>query len=97
MNPDYAIEPGIRRGPEPFLDALGRLRDQFNYDSLKIVEWDERGDRAFVIVDFVGSGKGSGAPVDGRFAHVFEFRGSNVLRLSWFMDADEGRALFASE
>ncbi len=86
VNPDDAIEAGTHRGPEPFLGALRRLHEFFDYDMAEIEEWSEQGAQAVAVVRFVGSGKGSGAPMDASFAHVLDFRGDRLVRLSWFSD-----------
>jgi hypothetical protein len=56
VNPDNAIEPGVRRGPEAFLHALRRLHDGSSSggDRIRRLSWFS--DTAEARGTFLGSG-----------------------------------------
>ena len=94
VNPGDAVEPGTRRGPGEFIAALAGLHELFDYEGAELERWAERGDRSLAIVRFRARGKGSGAPLDERFAHLLEFDGDRVVRLEWFHKESAGQAAF---
>lgn len=83
-NPPTAIEPGVRRGRAEFLDALGRLFDQFDYVAVEPERVEELGDLIAVEVRVRASGAGSGAPIDETFGHLLGFRGGRLASLEWW-------------
>ena len=88
-NPDNAIEPGIRHGPEGFRQALTRVIEAFDYESVEVDELIDRGDVIVIIVHLRGRGKGSGAPIDQRFGHVWRIRDGRAIAFEWFTDPRE--------
>ena len=45
VNPEYAIESGVRQGLDSMREGLQNLYEQFNYESLEILEIDEGPER----------------------------------------------------
>jgi len=90
VNPDYALEPGTRYGPEGGRIALQNLLDAFEEVKYNVERLEERGDRVIVTGTWAGRGKVSGVSFEGEpFAVVVTFRGDQVTRLEWFNQADE--------
>jgi ketosteroid isomerase-like protein len=87
-NPAYAIEPGIRRGREQFLEVVRGLRDTFENVEMAIEEIIGTDERAVVIVRFRGEGRAAGVPIDQTFGHLLDFRDGLVVRFEWFLDPD---------
>ena len=58
VNPEYAIESGVRRGLDSMREGLQNLYEQFNYESLEILEIDEGPERA------CSWSRGSGRPAE---------------------------------
>ena len=90
-NPDYAIEPGVRRGPAEFRRALESVNQLLEFT----VEFEElrRIDDAVVVgYRAIGTGRESRAPIDQRFGHVWRFADGKVKSMEWFMSFDEALA-----
>jgi ketosteroid isomerase-like protein len=92
VNPADAVEPGTRIGPGPFIGAVRRLHDMFDYDGFELVDFVERGGSAVAVVRFLARGRGSDAPVDATFAHLMKWDEGKLTRLEWFRSADEAIA-----
>jgi ketosteroid isomerase-like protein len=88
-NPEEALEPGVRRGPESFLSALRRLHESFEYRTVEAEQMVEEGDDVVVVMRIVARGKTSGAPVEQRSGQLWRIRDGRLVRLEWFRNADE--------
>jgi ketosteroid isomerase-like protein len=88
-NPDYAVEPGLRKGPEQFRAALQLLHESFDYEAFEVEEVTEVGDHLFAVIRARASGTGSGAPIDQRFFHVWRIRAGKAISMQWFARRDE--------
>ncbi len=90
VNPEYAMESGVRRGLDSMREGLQNLYDQFNYESLEILEIDEGPGGVLVVARLRASGRASGAPIDETFTHVFSLRDGQVATYRWFRTRPEG-------
>lgn len=90
-NPDYAMEGGVRRGPEQVTTAVRSLFELIDYSALTIGRWAVRPPREAVLeVKLIGAGKGSGAPVEQTFGCHFTYDDEMRLkRYSWFLTWEE--------
>lgn len=52
----------------------------------------ESGDRILVLIHWSGRGKGSGAEIEGRGAHLWTFRDGLAVRFDTYRDRDQARA-----
>jgi uncharacterized protein len=79
-------EPEVYRGHE----GVRRQHEQFKaaWESFRIVPEDfiDAGDRTVVIVRIWARGRGSGAEVEARAAHVWTARDGKATRLEMYMD-----------
>jgi ketosteroid isomerase-like protein len=91
INPEYAVDGGIRHGHHGVRAALLGLHDQFHCDRIEVERMEEGPDGLMVVFRMVVSGRTSGAPLDRCFTHVFRFRDDQVVELLWFRTATEGR------
>jgi ketosteroid isomerase-like protein len=90
VNPDSALEPGTRRGPDGLRIGIAALLEVFEdlrFDHERIID---REDRVVAIGSFRGRGKGSGlgfgpAP----FAIVVTLRETRVVRYEWFSSPED--------
>jgi ketosteroid isomerase-like protein len=85
VNPPEALEGGTRHGREGLATAWGRMHDQFEFDGAQIDEVlaaDERTVLVFLTVR--GRGRVSGAPVEGRMAHVLRLDGDLITSVEWY-------------
>ena len=91
INPEYAVDGGIRHGRDGVRAALMNLHEQFDYERVEVEQIEEGPDGVLVLFRMIVSGRVSGAPLDQCFAHVFRFRDGLVVDLLWFRTAAEGR------
>ena len=90
-NPEYAIDGGVRQGRDDLRAGFEALHDQFDYTDLRVEQLIEGPAGVLVMARMIVSGKGSGAPLDERFAHVFRLRDGQVVDFAWFRTEAEGR------
>ena len=88
VNPDGALEPGIRRGKSEFQAAIRQL-NSFDYSRMDVERLEAVGDRVVAVVDVQGRGTDSGAPFRNRLGHVVTFRDGRIVRFQWFLDPEE--------
>jgi ketosteroid isomerase-like protein len=91
-NPEYAIEDGVRKGVDAFLQVVARLHDSFDYVDVEPGMVERHGDHLLVEFQARVRGRESGATVDDTQGHLWEVRDGRVLRLSWFRTVEEARA-----
>jgi ketosteroid isomerase-like protein len=92
INPPDAVETGTLHGREALRAALQRLHDDFEYDSLEVLEMAQGPHGVVVVSRLEGRGRGSGAPMKVTLTHVFELSGGRVAAYRWFYSRAEGRA-----
>ena len=95
INPDYAVEPGTRRGHEGFATAMRNLGASFDQYSHVLGEVVELGDRVLWHTIFCARGRDSGASVEIPEQHLWTLRGGRILELRWFHDVAEAEAAAA--
>ncbi len=90
-NPEYAIEGGVRQGREELRASFQALHDGFDFTAFEVEQLIEGPDGVLAIVRTEATGKGSGAPFESRFAHMFRLRDQQVVDFAWFRTVEEGR------
>jgi ketosteroid isomerase-like protein len=92
VNPDYAMEPGMRRGLSGVRIALEALRDSFAELRFDIDEMVDLDDRVLVTGTFSGVGRTSDAAFGPQaFGSVVTLAGHKVQQYRWYLDAQEAR------
>src|SRR5688572_2232617 len=91
VNPDYAVEPGTRRGPEGWVDAMRSLDEAFDSVEHELHEQIEVGDRVLCLITFRARTRGAGLPYEVPEQHLWSFRDGKISRLQWFHDEAEAR------
>jgi ketosteroid isomerase-like protein len=92
VNPDYAMEPGTRRGLSGVRTALTALRDSFADLHFDISEMIELENRVLVIGTFSGVGRTSEAAFGPQtFGSVVTLAQGRVRRYEWYLSLDEAR------
>jgi ketosteroid isomerase-like protein len=90
VNPDTALEPGTRHGPEGLrvgLSGILEVFDEVTYDYDQVVD---AGDRVVATGSFRGRGRASGMEVGpAPFAIVATLRDGRLVRFEWFATAEE--------
>jgi ketosteroid isomerase-like protein len=91
-NPEYALEAGEEEGREAAAATFQSTLDWLTLESLDIEELLEGPKGVLVMIRLRGEGRGSGVPVDVRYAHAIEFEDDRVQRFTWFETREEGLA-----
>lgn len=87
----YRGHEGVLRQQELFDEAW----ESFRIEPTDFAAW---GDKLVVIVDLWGRGRGSGAEVEARAAHLWEFRDGKAVRFEIYGDPERAlRELTAQE
>lgn len=96
-NPDYAVEPGVRRGVDAFVQVIDRLHDMFEYTSAEPLRVEWHGEHVVAEFRVRGRARGSGVPFDERPGHVWRIRDGKVVRMSWYRSWEEAAAAAADQ
>ena len=91
VNPESAVEPGIRHGHRGWLKVAESADKAFSHMSLEPYETIEAGDRLLVLTIFRACGRDSGVELDVPEQHLFSFRDGKIVRLEWFHDEPAAR------
>jgi ketosteroid isomerase-like protein len=93
VNPDYAVEPGVRRGRMEVTDAIGdslsTAFDSYEHDVHDVL--DAGNDTVLVLLTFRARGRDSGAQIEVAEQHLWTFREGKATRLEWFHDEAAAR------
>ena len=91
VNPEYAVEPGTRRGRASFAAVLSSYEDF----KLEIERFIDAGDEAVVVcAHYTARGRGSGVQLGGEHGYVWTIRDGVAARFRWFQS--HGEALEAA-
>jgi ketosteroid isomerase-like protein len=94
VNPDGAIEPGVRRGAAAFAQAVERLYEGWSSWEMEPERFAAAGDRIAVVLRYRGVARASGIEVQGRESALVTVRDGFVIRYEWFHGPDDAlRAL----
>jgi ketosteroid isomerase-like protein len=89
------VEEGVcHRGAEAFVEYFKHWYAVWEnpFAEAEEVQVAADGDRAFVVVRFIGRGKGSSVPIEGRVFQVVQLRNGKYHRVAEFSDRDEAWA-----
>ncbi len=89
VNPDYAVDPGIRRGHDGYAKVLDNLAAAFSEQRHELGEMLDLGDRVLCHTVFHATGRDSGARIDIPEQHLWTVRDGKILRVEWFHDSAE--------
>jgi ketosteroid isomerase-like protein len=91
VNPDYAIEPGTRRGREELRRAIERIFEFFETIDVESMERTPDG-RILVITRVRSRGMGGGPGIEALTGTLYTVRDGLLVRYEWFRSPDEARA-----
>ena len=89
VNPDGALEPGIRRGRSETARAFQQLGDSFSFSRITVERIAAVGNRVVAVINVEGVGRDSGSPFRRKFGTVVTFRSGKVVRYQWFLEPAE--------
>jgi ketosteroid isomerase-like protein len=90
INPDYAIEPGTRRGRDEIRRAIERIFEIFETVDVESMERTPDG-RILVITRVRSRGMGGGPGIEALTGTLFTIRDGLLLRYEWFRSPEEAR------
>jgi ketosteroid isomerase-like protein len=86
VNPEYAVEPGTRRGRASF----AVVRETYADFKIRIDEFiDAGGNDVVVLAHYTASGTGSGVPLEGEHSYIWTVRDGLAVRFRWFQSHRE--------
>jgi len=91
VNPDYAIEPGTRRGRAEIGRAIERIFEFFETVDVESMERTPNG-RILVIARVRSRGMSGGPGIEDLTGTLFTVRDGLLLRYEWFRSPEEARA-----
>jgi ketosteroid isomerase-like protein len=86
VNPDYAVEPGTRRGHDSF-ELVRNTIDDIELQIERIV--DTPGDEVVVLIRYSALGPGSGMELAGEQGYIWTIRDGLAIRFKWFASQRE--------
>jgi ketosteroid isomerase-like protein len=89
VNPDGAVEPGVRRGREAFSRAVEKVFEGWATWQMEPEILTAVGDQVAVAVRYRARGGRSGVEVEGRESAVWTLRDGKVVRYEWFQKPGE--------
>ena len=84
VNPEYAIEPGTRRGQEGVIAVMEAVEAAFAEYAHEPHELIDAGDKVLGFVTFRARGHKGGVEMRVDEQHVWTLAGGKVIRLEWF-------------
>jgi ketosteroid isomerase-like protein len=91
VNPDYAIEPGTRRGREEIGRAIERIFEFF--ETVDVESMERAPDGRILVVSRVRSRGLGGAPgIEDLTGTLYTVRDGLLVRYEWFRSPEEARA-----
>jgi ketosteroid isomerase-like protein len=90
VNPDYAIEPGTRRGREEIGRAIERIFEFFETIDIESMERTPDG-RILVVTRVRSRGMGGGPGIEDLTGTLFTVRDGLLVRYEWFRTPEEAK------
>jgi ketosteroid isomerase-like protein len=84
VNPDDAVEPGIRRGADSFLDAVRSVFEGWGESIFEIERVIERGDHVIALGQLRTRGRTTGIEATSPHGEIWTFDAGRVTRMRWF-------------
>jgi len=91
VNPDYAIEPGTRRGRDELRRAIERIFEFFEAVDVESMERTPDG-RILVVTRVRSRGIGGGPGIEDLTGTLYTVRDGLLVRYEWFRSPEEARA-----
>jgi len=90
VNPDYAIEPGTRRGRDELRRAIERIFEFFEAVDVESMERTPDG-RILVVTRVRSRGIGGGPGIEDLTGTLYTVRDGLLVRYEWFRSPEEAR------
>jgi ketosteroid isomerase-like protein len=86
VNPPYAVEPGVRRGPAEVLRAMRGFAEVWEESRHELHELFDRGDAVVAAVTWYTRGRDSAHELTQEEAHTWTLREGRIARFEWGQD-----------
>ncbi len=83
VNPPYAVEPGIRRGPEDVVAAMRRFSEVWRNSRHELHELFDGGDVVVAAISWYTLSRGSETELVQEEAHTWTIREGRIARFEW--------------
>jgi ketosteroid isomerase-like protein len=83
-------------GHDGVKEAFTRFYEQWETYSAELIDAEDHGERAFVVMTERATGKGSGVPVENTLYVVLDFREDRICRYQEFYDEAAARRVLAT-
>jgi ketosteroid isomerase-like protein len=94
VNPPYAVEPGVRRGPAEVVRAMRAFGEVWESSRHELHELFDCGDIVVAAVSWHTYSRGGESPLVNEEAHSWSLREGRIARFEWGQDL--GKALEAA-
>jgi ketosteroid isomerase-like protein len=84
VNPDDAVEPGIRRGADSFLQAVKSVFEGWEESIFEIERVMERDEHVIALGQLRTRGRATGIEASSPHGEIWTFDAGRVARLRWF-------------
>jgi ketosteroid isomerase-like protein len=89
VNPDYAVEPGVRRGLVAVAEAMRRFADHWDGSRHELRELYDCGDVVVAAVSWHIRSRGSQHELVDKEAHSWTLRDGKIARFEWGQDLEK--------
>ncbi len=86
VNPQHAVEPGVRRGPAAVVQAMRRFAEVWSHSRHELRELFDCGDAVVAAVNWHTRSHESEMELMQAEAHTWAFRGGKIARFEWGTD-----------
>ena len=86
VNPPYAVEPGVRRGPAAVGKAMRKFAEPWDTARHELLELYDCGDVVVADVNWYVRGRGGEKELVNREAHSWTLRDGKIARFEWGQD-----------
>jgi ketosteroid isomerase-like protein len=89
VNPDGAIEPGVRKGIEAFMAVMDNVLEAWTFWRMHPERFVADADKVAVVIRYEAQARSSGIAVDGRESALLTLRDGKIVRYEWFHGPDD--------
>jgi ketosteroid isomerase-like protein len=89
VNPADAVEPGVRRGPDSFNEAISSVFDAWEQARFETEQVIDKGDEVVALGQIRARGRAAGIEATRDHGEIWTFRDGKVSRFRWFNTRSE--------
>jgi len=89
VNPDGAVEPGVRRGLAAFTAAIESVLEGWASWNMEPEQFRTVEDHVAVVIRYQATARTSGISINGRESALVTIRDGRIVRYEWFHGAED--------